>query len=128
MEVFMAMTPEQIEDLAFQGAGMPKGLNAAEQMLFQSFRRLYAYAKLVQMPPEQGRQEKAELLREFRQRQAQVRHMEKTWAVWKEIEGAANRFGRERTLESAEAFHRAVYGTGLMPIKELPKEVEYEAG
>lgn len=108
------MTPEQIEDLAFQGAGMPEGLNMAEQMLFQSFRRLYAYAKLVQMPPEQGKLEKLEILREFRQRQAQVRHMEKTWAMWKEIEEAGSRFGRERTLENAEAFHRAVYGVGLM--------------
>ena len=107
------MSPEAIEDLAYEGREMPRGLNAAEQMLFQSFRRLYAYAKLVHMSPEQGRMEKLALLREFEKRSAQVKHMEKTWAMWKEIEGAANRFGRERTLENAEAFVRAVYGCGL---------------
>lgn len=107
------MSPAQIEDLAFQGAPMPKGLDLAEQMLFQAFRRLYQYAKLVQMPPERGRQEKLAILREYEKRAAQVRHMEKTAAMWKEIEAAANRYGTERTLENADAFVEAVYGVRL---------------
>ncbi len=106
------MSPETIEDLAYQGRGMPQGLNAAEQMLFQSFRQLYAYAKLVQMPPEQGGLEKLALLREFEHRSFQVAHMEKTWAMWKQIEAAANRYRTERTLENADAFVKAVYGVG----------------
>ena len=112
------MSPETIEDLAYQGRGMPQGLNAAEQMLFQSFRRLYAYAKLVRMPPEQGRLEKLALLREFEHRSFQVAHMEKTWAMWKEIEGAANRYRTQRTLENADAFVKAVYGVGLKKREE----------
>lgn len=109
------MKPEEIEDLAYQGREMPPGLNAAEQMLFQAFRWLYAYAKLVQMPPDRGRREKRALLREFEKRLSQVEHMKKTWKMWKEIEAAGNRFGRERTIESAEAFAAAVYGCGLKP-------------
>ena len=118
------MRPEEIEDLAYEEREMPKGLNAAEQALFQGFRRLYAYAKLVQMEPERGKREKLELLREFETRSAQVAHMEKTWAMWREIEAAASRFGRERTIESAEAFVTAVYGCRLkerQPVT-LPEE------
>lgn len=107
------MSPDQIEDLAFQGAPMPKGLDLAEQMLFQALRRLYQYAKLVEMPKERGKQEKLAILREYEKRAAQVRHMEKTAAMWKEIEAAANRYGTQRTLENADAFVEAVYGAKL---------------
>lgn len=104
------MSPDQIEDLAYRGEEMPQGLNLAEQMLFQSFRQLYAYAKLTHMPKDQGKREKARLLREFRNRQAQMDHMEKTWAMWRQIEAAGSRFAKERTVETAEGFYQAVYG------------------
>lgn len=107
------MSPEQIEDLAFRGEAMPEGLDIARQMLFQSFRRLYQYARLVHMPPEQGRMEKLALLRTYDAAAAQVRRMEKTSAMWKDIEAAANRYGTERTLENADAFVEAVYGAKL---------------
>ena len=104
------MSPAQIEDLAYRGEEMPQGLNLAQQMLFQAFRQLYAYAKLTHMPKDQGKREKARLLREFRNRQAQMDHMEKTWAMWRQIEAAGSRFAKERTVEAAEDFYRAVYG------------------
>lgn len=116
------MTPERIEDLAWRNAGMPSGLNIAEQMLFQGFRRLYAYAKMTGMSAEQGRWEKGELLREFRMRQFQLKRMEKTDRMWAEIEAAANRFGKERTIENAEAFVKAVYGAGMKQPPETGKE------
>lgn len=112
------MSPGQIEDLAFQGGPMPAGLNAAEQLLFLQFRYLYRYARLVEMPREQGQREKAMLLKEFQKRSAHVKHMEKTDAMWKAIEAAGNRYGIERTLENADAFVEAVYGARL---KEEPK-------
>lgn len=118
------MSLEQIEDLAFRGAAMPEGLDMAQQMLFQSFRRLYQYAKLVQMPPEQGKMEKLTILREYDKRAAQVRWMEKTSAMWKDIEAAANRYGTERTLENADAFFQAVYGAGLKEFRVTVREVE----
>ena len=58
------MSPGQIEDLAFRGETMPEGLDAAEQILFLALRYLYRYARLVQMPAEQGKGEKMEILRE----------------------------------------------------------------
>lgn len=114
------MSPDQIEDLAFRNTPMPKGLDLAEQMLFQALRRLYQYAKLVQMAPERGRMEKLAILREYEKRAAQVRHMEHTAAMWKAIEAAANRYGTERTLENADAFYEAVYGAGLKRKEDKP--------
>ncbi len=112
------MSPEQIEDLAFRGAPMPDGLDMAQQLLFQSFRYLYRYARLVEMPPEQGRHEKSAILREYEQRAFEVRWMEKTSRMWAQIEKAGSRFGRERTVEAAEAFYEAVYGAALKEWKE----------
>lgn len=107
------MTADQIEDLALAGAELPDGLNAAEQLLFLHFRYLYRYARLVDMPKEQGRREKAKILKEFQKRSFDVKHMEKTDAMWKAIEAAGSRYGIERTLENADAFVKAVYGVKL---------------
>ena len=105
------MNIDQIEELAFRDEPLPKDLDAAEQLLFLSLRYLYRYARLIRMPKDRGRREKAKLLQEFQKRSFDVRHMEKTAAMWKEIEAAANRYGTEPTIENADAFFRAVYGT-----------------
>jgi len=112
------MTPGQIEDLAFQGKSMPAGLNAAEQLLFLQFRYLYRYARLVEMPKEQGKLEKAKLLQEFQKRSTHVRHMEKTAAMWKAIEAAGNRYGIEPSIENADAFFQAVYGVKRKEVRK----------
>ena len=109
------MKVEEMEILANKGARMPEGLNGAEQILFLGLRRLYAYAKISGMSPEEGRQEKSSLLKEFGKRNLQLARAERTDRMWKEIEAASTRFAKERTLESAEAFFRAVYGVGLLP-------------
>ena len=57
-----AKRAEMLEDAAFRGEQMPEGLAYPEQLLFLKFRYLYAYAKLVQMPPGQGKTEKQEIL------------------------------------------------------------------
>ena len=56
---------ELLEDAAFAGQKMPDSLSYPEQLLFLRFRYLYAYAKLVQMPPEQGKAEKQEILTSY---------------------------------------------------------------
>lgn len=106
------MTINDLELLAHKGAKLPAGLNGAEQIFFLGLRRLYAYAKLSGMLPEQGSQEKAALLKEFGVRNLQISRAEKTTRMWKEIEAAANRYRTERTLENADAFVKAVYGCG----------------
>lgn len=56
---------EQLEDLAFNGAELPKGLHFPEQMLFLRFRCLYAYARQIHMDPAQGKREKEEIITEY---------------------------------------------------------------
>lgn len=56
---------EQLEDLAFNGAEMPKGLHFPEQLLFLRFRFLYAYAAQIHMDPAQGKREKEEIITEY---------------------------------------------------------------
>lgn len=56
---------EQLEDLAFNGAELPKGLRFPEQLLFLRLRCLYAYARQIQMDPEQGKREKQEIVTEY---------------------------------------------------------------
>lgn len=118
------MTPDELEDLAFRGAEMPKGLNAAEQALFQSLRRLYAYAKLTHMTTDQGKREKTEILKAFRVFSFWMRVGRHTDRMWKEIESAGNRYRLDRTLENADAFIKAVYGVG----GKIGKEQEAEQG
>ena len=56
---------ERLEDLAFQGAEMPKGLHFPEQLLFLRFRFLYSYARQIHMDPAQGKREKEEILTDY---------------------------------------------------------------
>ena len=56
---------DRLEDLAFQGSELPEDLAYPEQLLFLRFRYLYAYAKLIQMDPAQGKREKEQILISF---------------------------------------------------------------
>lgn len=56
---------EQLEDLAFHGGELPKGLRFPEQMLFLRFRHLYAYARMIHMDPAQGKREKEQIVAEY---------------------------------------------------------------
>lgn len=55
----------ELEDKAFNGEEMPKGLPFPEQLLFLRFRYLYAYAAMIRMDPAQGRREKEEIVSEY---------------------------------------------------------------
>lgn len=77
----------------------------AKEKLFQDYER------------ELAAQEKRELIRTYNEwfkrsaferecRQCAVR-------LWREVEGAGNRYAKERTLEHADGLYRAVYGVGV---------------
>lgn len=59
------MTPEQIERSAMHNDSLPAGLNQPEQLLFLSFRCLYASYRTGTITREQAQSEKRELLSEF---------------------------------------------------------------
>lgn len=80
---------EQLEDLAFKGAEMPKGLHFPEQLLFLRFRFLYAYAAMARMSPEQGKREKEEILAAYVGDLANHRLYMGCSDMWKRTEAAA---------------------------------------
>ena len=63
------MDNQDLERLAFDGSKLPTELGAEDSLYFLMLRALYSHAKLTNMEPEQGRQEKAriaEVVRKFR--------------------------------------------------------------
>ena len=105
------------ERAAMRGDPMPDGLRLYEQSAFQALRHLYAMYHRKAISREDAAREKNQIRFQYDRAKADFEANRKNILehakLWKEIEGAANRFGRERTLENAEAFAQAVYGCGL---------------
>lgn len=59
------MTPDQIERSAMHNDALPAGLNQPEQLLYMSFRCLYASFRAGTINREQAQSEKRELLQEY---------------------------------------------------------------
>lgn len=112
------MDVEQLEDIAFNGGQMPDLRSQAQCALFQAFRNLYDYAKRVQMPPEQGRREKHEILRAYKINRFLEEVEESTVQMWKRIEIAAANYAKSPSVENADNLYEAIYqakrkGAGL---------------
>lgn len=105
------MTPEELEDLAFRGAPMPDLTSQADVLLFQSFRNLYDFAKRVGMSPEQGKQEKAQILDAYKTNKFLEDMQEGTNRMWKRIEIAASEYRKSPSVEKADQLLKAIYRT-----------------
>lgn len=105
------------ERAAMRGDPMPDGLRLYEQSAFQALRHLYAMYHRKAISRDDAAREKDQIRFQYDRAKADFETNRKNILahakLWKEIESAANRFGRERTLENAEAFVQAVYGCGL---------------
>lgn len=104
------MTVEALEDLAMDGRPLPEDIEAHEKWLYLCLRLLHKEHRLGSISREQAGIEKKLLLKDFRQMAFQCKVGKHNTQMWKNIEAAANRFGKERSLECADAFFRAVYG------------------
>ena len=106
---------EELEDLAFHGAELPKGLPFPQE-LFLKFRYLYQYAKLAQMPPEQGKREKQEILNAYVIDKANDTLYRQCTKLWKNVEAAATAVRKDSDLmqnENIRALLKAIYGTDM---------------
>lgn len=103
------MTPEELEDLAYQGKPMPELHSQAQVLLFLSFRNLYDYARRVQMAPEQGRREKVEILNAYRINKFLEDMQEQTNLMWKEIELTSAGYAKAPSVETADKLYEAIY-------------------
>lgn len=108
-EPIQVMDVDQLEEIAFNGGRMPELLSQAQCVLFQAFRNLYDYAKRVQMPPEQGRREKHEIMRSYKVNRFLEEVEESTVQMWKRIEIAAANYAKSPSVENADKLYKAIY-------------------
>ena len=106
----MALTPEELVDLAFRGDPMPETDSQADELLFLCFRNLYAYAKKVHMPPEQGKKEKAQILDKYRRTKFGESVLEHNIDISKRLEMAAAAYVYNPCVETADKMYEAFYG------------------
>ena len=106
----MALTPEELEDMAFRGDPMPETDSQADELLFLCFRNLYAYAKKVHMPPEQGKKEKAQILDKYRRTKFGESVLEQNIEITKRLETAASAYVYNPCVETADKMYEAFYG------------------
>ena len=105
------MTPEELEDLAYQGAPMPDLRSQADILLFQSFRNLYDFAKRVGLSLEQGKREKSQIVEAYRINKFLEDLQESTNQMWARIEKAGAEYRKNPTVENADLFMREVFRT-----------------
>ena len=105
------MTPEELEDLAYQKKPMPDLRSQAQVLLFLSFRNLYDFAGRVQMSKEQGRREKLEILRAYEVNKFLEDMQEQTNQMWKQIELAASEYRKSPSVKNADKLLQAIYRT-----------------
>lgn len=116
------MTPEELEDLAYQGAPMPDLRSQADVLLFQSFRNLYDFAKRVGMSPEQGKREKSQIVEAHRINKFLEELHESTNEMWKRIEIAGAAYRKSPSIETADALMKAVFKAGRKEVATNGKE------
>lgn len=112
------MTPEELEDLAYHNQPMPDLRSQAEVLLYQSFRNLYDFAKRVQMPTEQGKREKAQILYAFKINKFLEELQEDTNRMWKDIELASCEYRKNPSIETADKLLKAIYRVERKDIQE----------
>lgn len=103
------MTPEELEDMAYQGAPMPDLKSQADVLLFLSFRSLYDFAKRVGMSPEQGKREKAQIVEAHRVNKFLEELQESTSQMWSRIDIAAAAYRKAPSVETADALMKEIY-------------------
>lgn len=103
------MTPDELEDLAYQEKPMPDLRSQAQVLLFLSFRNLYDYAKRTQMGPAQGRREKQEILKVYEINKFLEDMQEETNRMWRRIEIASAEYAKKPSVENADKLYEAIY-------------------
>lgn len=103
------MTPEELEDLAYQGAAMPDLRSQADVLLFLSFRNLYDFARRNGMSPEQGKREKSQIIEAHRINKLLEEIQETTNRMWKRIEIAAADYRKAPSVETADVLMKELF-------------------
>ena len=104
----------ELERAAMNGEPMPEGLGQIDQSYYQGLALLYARFRGGYVTREAGSAEKKLLQKArddaLRAQRFGERCMDHAITLWREVEGAANQYARERTLENADGLYQAVCG------------------
>jgi len=97
-----------------------------ELVLWYAFRELYQNFRSNKLTKKDAEQQKVEILKRYEVQKTEYETMKnivrKQAEMWQNIELAGDRYGTDRTLEHADAFIQAVYGSGFTPAAETKKE------
>lgn len=109
-ELIQTMDIDELEDIAFRGGQMPEDLKSQAQcVLFLALRNLYDYAKRVQMPQEQGRREKQEIMHAYKVNRFLEELEEASVVQRKRMEIAASEYAKNPSVETADKLFEAIY-------------------
>ena len=100
------MTVEEICKMANRKTE-PECAFSFEWLLWYRMRDIYEGVRNGSMSKAEGAKEKEEAVRSYHHGEEQF---ERNILFWKRIEQAGIRYGKERTVEAADAFYEAVYG------------------
>lgn len=110
---------DELEDKAFRGEELPKGLSFPDQLLFLRFRYLYAYARVANLSPEQGKREKQEILQTYLSDYFNAFVYQDVVKLWKEAEAASSAIYKDEDLmqnDKVRALLKAIYN--VLPDKK----------
>lgn len=103
----------EYEKEAYRGDPVPDGLGVLDTFGFIALRSLYAQLRKGEITRSQAEQDKGKLCyvldKEKRVAAADRQLAEQSTKMYRNIEGAANAYGRERTVENADRLYEAIY-------------------
>ena len=97
------------ERAAIRGESVPDGLGPADTWLFLTLRELYAQVKRGTISRETGAIEKHKIEMEYNKLKFDLKLAYSTAELWKNIELSGSEYRKNRTLENADNFCKAVY-------------------
>ena len=101
------------EKEAYRGEAVPAGLDILDTFAFISLRHIYSQLRRGDITRSQAERDKGRLCYELdrAKRTAAMEHKmaDQSAVMFKNIEGAANAYGRERTVENADRLYEAIY-------------------
>ena len=90
-------------------------------VLWYAFRELYRDFRDGKLKKDDAEKAKAEILKRYQVQKAEYDTMKsivlRQAEMWRQIEIAGNRYGTERTVESADEFYKAVYDVELKSVE-----------
>lgn len=108
----------ELEERASKGMPIPDGITRSQIWLYERFRALYHQLHIGAITREVATADKRRLIGEYNKLSSENDFREKQLAhtanLWRNIEGAANEYAKDRTIEHADRFYHAVYGVGFL--------------